>query len=270
MKKVKRTNNQYVHAGGIWVRDFTRPSSKFVMESETIRPSEHDLLIENEFHNHSLNLPNISNSDFRFDNVVIVSDGFDMLKKLDVLESVGRTCIIAVNGALKAWRLPKRPINFYFVNNPFPECSYFLPRSYFPTCVASSRTHKDFISSYRGTKFLYFPTPEKNYGTGKQAIYHIEDYRNPICGALNLAYRFNARKILLFCCDDSFSEQKEGSVEVANGMFAYPQHLVSKDIIDANIFWLKKAEVEVMDHSSAGEYKNAAYIEIEDIRDFLR
>ncbi|MCX7020075.1 MAG: hypothetical protein NTY46_14015, partial [Candidatus Sumerlaeota bacterium] len=74
---------------------------------------------------------------------------------------------------------------------------------YFPRCIASTRTCREFIKRYKGHIYKYTPVPQENYGYSKQNIlYKIDDYRNPICASIGLTYRFNVKKLLLFCCDE--------------------------------------------------------------------
>ena len=65
-------------------------------------------------------------------------------------------------------------------------------------------------------------------------------------------------------CDDSFDVEKPGAIKLENGLWTYPQHLKSQEIIDAQCFWLKQAGIEVSDYSSGREYTYASYIENEE------
>jgi hypothetical protein len=109
--------------------------------------------------------------------------------------------------------------------------------------------------------------PEVKFGVERKETYYIDDYRNPICAAIGFAHQFGAEKILLLCCDDSFKEKRDFSVELHNGLHTYPHHVRSQEIIDANLYWLthqENKEVKVADWSSGGEYKNAEYISDEE------
>jgi hypothetical protein len=95
------------------------------------------------------------------------------------------------------------------------------------------------------------------------APHQIDDYRNPICAAIGLAYRFGVQRLMLVCCDNSFDKPRDAAVQMKNGLWTYEQHLRSHDIIDANLYWLthqKDAEVKVADWSNGPEYVNATYI----------
>ncbi len=284
--KIKKHNNKnhYLLAGdsGIWVRDITRPNVPYIDINHITSNSDYSLLVQNETQNRLRNMQHIDTEDYSHDAVVIMSDGYDFKTKQLSLEALPKkVAVIAVNGALANWEMiggvHQQRIHYYVVNNPYHECMSFFPRKnqYFPKCIASMRTNPHFIQQYakKGTMYRYLPTPEVGFSTMKSdALYHLDDYRNPICAALGLAYRMNASKILLFCCDDSFSEEKPSSVKCRNNTYTYPHHLISRDIIDANIYWIKSQEdkeIKVRNHSSI-EYNNAPYIDGADIGGFLR
>ncbi|MEN6293391.1 MAG: hypothetical protein ABFD07_15430, partial [Methanobacterium sp.] len=186
-------------------------------------------------------------------------------------------CILAVNRALNKWGLfnsktPvefRRTINAFVVNNPYKDAITYLPPNdskYFPTCVASTRTNYDFLKRYSGDVYCYQPTLEEKFGLKSSEKYCIDDYRNPICAAIGLAYQMGVQKLMLFCCDDSFKENRHNSVQLPNGLYSYKPLLRSYEIIDANLYWLTHQEdvkVEVANYSSGLEYANAAYIKNE-------
>lgn len=269
IRKIKETRNEYISAGGVWVRNFAVPICNPMNESCMIYKEDHATIVKNEYANHALNLSNIAEENFHFTKVVIVSDGFNFEEKCQFLHNVSpKVCVIAVNRALKKWPLidsqKSRPINLYVVNNPYEECLYYLPQRYFPACIASSRTHNEFLKRYSGVKYLYAPTPDKEFGFKKHEKYFIDDYRSPVCAAMGLAYRFGARQIMTLCCDDSFNQHKPMAEELENGLWAYPQQLRSSEIIDANAFWLKQVGIKVADYSSGPKTKHAEYIESDD------
>jgi hypothetical protein len=189
--------------------------------------------------------------------------------------------IIATNGALSNWRLVgkkcpvelHRIINWYVVNNPYLECKKFLPtkHSYYPPCIASSRTNTEFVDQYKGGIMLYHPVPNNRYkGLSESADFLIDDYRNPICAAIGLAYRMGVRKLLLFCCDNSFEEQRPASEKMDNGLWSYPQQFISQNIIDGNLFWLKESGVSIANHSSGKNFHHAPYITSEQVMEFFQ
>jgi len=86
------------------------------------------------------------------------------------------------------------------INNPYKEAmNYMSPKNalYFPACIASTRTYHEFVKRYLGNLYLYEPTPETNFGTRKEGHrYFIDDYRNPICAAIGIAYQFGVKKLM--------------------------------------------------------------------------
>ena len=91
----------------------------------------------------------------------------------------------------------------------------------------------------------------------------LDDYRNPICAAINLAFHFGVKRLMLMCCDESYSQERPSCVKLHNNLYTYPQHIISQKIIDANLYWLthqKDKPVEVVNFSHGIEYVNAQYI----------
>ena len=168
-----------------------------------------------------------------------------------------------------------RPMNYYLVNNPYSECMSFLPTEhrYYPTCISSIRTNPDFILRYRGQKVKYYPTFEKTFSqTAKDARCSIDDYRNPICAAISVAYQMKATKILLFCCDDSFDGERPGAEKLKNGLWTYPQHLLANSLVEGNMYWLSHQpykRIRIGLHSSGPECENLPYINEDSLCNFF-
>lgn len=274
IKKDPETRNEYLFAGGLWIRNFTKKGVKFINSNDKLYKSDYDLLLKNEFENQTYNIANIAAEErLSFTKVVIVSDGHAFKYRHKQLLSLGSdVCVIAVNQALRNWDLfdqEHRPINLYVVNNPYRECGQYFPRenNYFPTCIASSRTLPQFINYYVGNTFFYDPTPEKSFGVDKNLGYYIDDYRNPVCAAIGLAYQFGVKKLMLMCCDESFADERPAAEKLKNGLWTYPQQVTCQQIVDANLYWLSHQpdkEVKVADYSDGLEYENAAYITSEE------
>lgn len=277
IKKDIESNNEYMLAGNVWVRNFTKSNVSPVNISPLIDTKDYNLIMDNEGKNTGLQIANISEEKITFRHIVIISDGYDFKQKhrmlLDLPEHVA---VLAVNRALAKWELlsgkERRPINLYVANNPYQQCMGYLPDRYYPTCVVSSRTHHEFVRRYKGRKYMYEPTMARNFGLPRSAIYYVDDYRNPICAAIGLSHQFGVRKLMLMCCDDSFKDNREAAVPLENGLYTYPQHLRTQQIIDGNLHWLthqEDVEVQVRDHSSGAKYTNAAYIAADEVLDFF-
>lgn len=275
MIKIHKTKNKYLCKDGFFIRDFT-DSSKIPLDLNKFNSNlDNDLFVTNEFENFSQRYQNIDNENININTIVIVSDGYDFAKRHAILSKLDKNNvkILAVNSALKKWTLvgeqaeEKRAINFYVVNNPYNDCMVFLPNKhrYYPHCIASSRTNPEFLKSYRGNKYIYTPVEDDNYsGIDRGAEYKIDDYRSPICAAIALSWHFRANKIVLFCCDDSFNDERAGATKLENNLWCYPQQLISQNIVDGMCYWLKTKKIEIGDYSSGRKLEHATYIENEE------
>ena len=271
--KKHKNKNQYVVSDGLYVRDFTlRDTVGIDLNKLSDRPAQDQFML-NEITNNSQKYPFIDGESFTHPTVVIVSNGLEFEEKhLWLAHLPKHVCIIGVNGALKNWKMVgeqaavKKSMNYYVANNPYQECCSFLPErhSYYPRCVASVRTNPTFLERYNGLKYLYSPVDNDTYsGLSFKRQYEIDDYRNPICAALSLAYRFKANKICLLCCDDSFEKERPGTEQV-DGVWRYPQQVITHNLVEANAFWLKNAKIRLADCSRNGKYDNITYINSKD------
>lgn len=275
IKKDKLTKNEYVKAGGVWVRNFVKPTSSTVDANNLFNDSDYRQVIINETANRNLSRTRITDESLAFSKVLIVSDGYDFTNKQSELLNLPKdVAIFAVNGALAKWNLvsdPKqrRAINLYIVNNPYRECLQYLPKKtkYYPTCVASTRTFVEFVSGYPGNLFIYEPSPSRDFSLDNKDLWYVDDYRNSVCAAINLAYRFGVQRLGLFCCDDSFAESRPGAIPLENGLWQYPQHQTLHEIVDVNLQWLtsnERYEIKAVNRSSGPKYKHAVYIDNEE------
>jgi len=272
IKKYPNGNSYLLTPNGKWVRDFTAKGVPLLDINDTVKPEDNFLFINNEFENNIKRYAWIDTEKFYFPNVVIISDGFGfenghrIISKIKNIENV---TVIGVNGSLKKWACEKN-MSFYLVNNPYEESVADLPkRRMLPRCIASCRTNFNFLSNYKGTVFRYNPVNEKTYGGkgSKEATWSVDDYRNPICAAIGIAYKFGVEKLLLMHCDESFEQERPGSVLLENGLWTYPQQIVAQELIDANMFWLQSndySDVKVGNFSKGIKYQFAAYIDNEE------
>lgn len=268
IKKEPYSQNEYIYAGGVWVRNFTKPNATPVLLDSLHSKSDYHTVLLNEIKNS--NFPNILEEKINFSKIVIVSDGYAFTSRHKIIANFpADVAVFAINKALKEWKLiseeVSRPINAYIVNNPYSDCVSYLPTisKYYPACVASRRTNYSFLSKYQGTVYTYAPTSDYEFGQNSNNENYIDDYRNPICAAIDLAYRFGVEKLMLLCCDNSFKNKKDASVVLDNGLYTYPQHLRLQEIIDAKLYWLvhqESKEVKVCDFSEGNKYNNASYI----------
>jgi hypothetical protein len=273
IKKHKNKNEYYLTNNKMWVRNFTKLATPVDINKLT-NPDEYNQMIEREFQNKKRNLPDISSESIQFDNCVVVSDGYNFEKNHQILKELpGNVAVLCTNRSLAKWSI-KRKIDYYVVNNPYNECMSYIPaHQYFPRCLASIRTYIGFIKSYRGLIYTYTPVSESTYsGSDNSSIYRIDDYRNPICAAIGLSYRFGVRRLALFCCDDVFGDERPGSIRLENGLWMYPQQKYSHGLIEGNLYWLSHQEdtsVEVVDCSSGPNYSFISRIGTNDLVDYF-
>ena len=281
IKKHKNRNEYIVTSDGVWVRNFCKTNVSPVDVNHFLGENEYHYILSNEFENKKIKF-NEMLQNAKTANIVIVSNGYNYLKKQEILVKLPykQVSIMATNGGLRDWKLVgknclpemKRSIDWFIVNNPYPECKRFLPiaHSYYPRCIASSRTNAEFVKQYKGDVLLYQPAANGDYsGFFQNAEGIIDDYRNPICAAISLAYRVGVKKLVLMCCDDSFIDERPGAEKLDNGLWCYPQQKISQRIIDANLYWLAQNGVKIRDCSSGMKFECATYISEEEMQDFF-
>lgn len=279
MRTKKKNYNEYrILDEEVWVRNFTLPESPPVDQNEDMyTPDDLSLCLLNETQNYKMRLPQIGAEQIKYDKVVIISDGYNFNKKKEVLMSLPRdVAIIGTNNVLNWWTIGRRsrPMTYYICNNPYTQCMRFLPKNkmYYPPCIASVRTNASFIREYlqkMGLIYLYTPVSTKNYsglnhGTTR---YAVDDYRNPVCAAISLAYRFGVKKLLLFCHDDCFAENRPAAILAENNLWAYPQQQIANHIIDAQLSWL--TQVQCGYNAEGLKLNNASYIPVDQVLEFF-
>lgn len=267
IKKHSNRNQYLLTKQGYWCRDFTADVPPQDINS-LIPESELKLITNNEIAIRSMNIASIDREHIKATNIVIVSDGYKFIDKINLLKTFPKnTTIIGVNGTINK----NIKIDYYVTNNPYKECNNYI-KDYFPRCIISTRTNPEFAKRYRamrGILYKYTPTKSDSYGGAGEAVYHIDDYRNSICAAIGLAYRWGVRKLLLFCCDSIFDDNREGSIEV-DGKYLYPQHLVAQGFIESSLYWLSRQEynpVKIGHHSEG--FEEIPYINAEELKDFF-
>jgi len=274
--------NHYLRTeDGLWIRDFTKPYVKAIDINRLVSDSDCHTFLSNELTNGKRDVIGIDGEILEYNDAVIVSDGYDFENKHKLLASLpNNIVIIGVNGALAKWKLMqkntppelRRIMSCYVVNNPYTECLHYLPRqhSYYPQCIASLRTKPEFLDGYRGNIATYSPSPSEYYaGPKTDPQYFIDDYRNPICAAIGLAYKFHVKRLLLLCCDNLFEGMRPGAVPINETLWCYPQQCVSHRIIDGNLYWLEKSGVQIANCSSGIVYNYARYISETEIQSFF-
>jgi hypothetical protein len=268
-----KNKNEYYHTGnGLWVRNFTKTTLTTVDINDLYPISDIQVMLENELQNRMRMVQQIETEHLEWPVVVIAGDGFNFIAKQKLLDMLPPDVVmIGVNDVMNMWAI-KRRLNYYVVNNPYPEAMRYLPKrpQPRPRIIASERTHPGFIQGYDGIVYQYTPSPNERFGGIKsENDWLVDDYRNPICAAICLAFKFNVKKLLLFCCDNSFKDQRVGAEKLHNGLWMYPQQQTAHSMIDGCLYWLQTQEIEVRDHSSGPEYKHAEYITDSNIPKFV-
>lgn len=267
------SRNQYLHVGNdLWVRNPGNTGVQYLDLNSLTPIEDYSTILRNELVNSRLKYPWIDSENINCDMAVIVSDGHDFAEQHALIAALPPSvAIFAVNGALNKWRQTRNP-NYYVVNNPYAEALHYLPQKAFPTCISSARTNHEFLQRYRGTKYSYYPVCDEKYcGTdAKGCVWRVDDYRNPVCAAINLLHRFGVRKLLLAFCDEVYDEERPGCLKSESGKFYYEQHLVANALIDGNLFWLAKNNKCVTAQATQGpKLKAATYIKVEEAMQFF-
>mgnify|MGYP003658606361 CR=1 FL=1 len=280
MRIKKHKTNEYLRTpSGVWVRNFTKDSKVFLDLNKMFLDGKQETILHNELENIQMGLADISTINASASNVLICSDGYKFEENQSFLSNLPNDiAIIGINGSLKKWNIREsRRMDFYLTNNPFEESISNIPKNYFPTCIASSRTCNKFLKFYNKKNpniYLYSPTPEENFNTShRSSDYYIDDYRNPVCASIGLAHQFGANKVFLFCCDDIFEGERPGAENVNDDLWMYPQHKLSHELIDSNLHWMKSNEYQDISigHNSLGlRYNNSSYIEEDCIEEFFQ
>lgn len=281
MRIKKFKNNEYVLAENeVWVRNPCSVAEP--VDINDLNKNELRLFIDNEYKNARIyGIQYDDMDDTVLNNVIICSDGYRWREKQKNLGLIpNRTAkIIGVNGSLAKWEMVgdkaelKRVMSFYLVNNPYQECTGYLPRkhSYYPNLIASTKTNPKFLQDYKSEPIFYKPTNDLLYSSilSGDNYLKLDDYRNPICAAISFAVKKKVKKLALFCCDEAFAENKPGSILMKNGLYQYPQQIMCQKIIDKQLYWLKKEGIKIVDCSSGIDYENAEYIDSEKLMSFF-
>lgn len=272
--KKHRSGNCYSLTGqGVWVRDFNLPTAPLDISGLSSR-EDYPKFLENEVLNDRGDVPPFEPGSQKYESAVIVSDGYGFKEKQKILTDIPKNvAVIAANRSVVKWEVNKK-IDYFVVNNPYPECMSLLPEHrYYPKCLVSTRTYPSFVQTYRsrgGTILSYSPSPEATYSSPSRSLCYLDEYRNPIAACVSLAKKLGVRKLLLLCCDDSFSHERPSAVALDNGLWMYPQHLISHGILDGMFGWYKKSKnIKIADHSSGPVYEHASYITHEEIVKFF-
>lgn len=271
------SGNQYALTENkkIWIRNFGISHASPLDINNLYSEHELNIIITNEMVNTYHKNATYEPEDLSDKNVFIISDGYGFEKTKEIINSlnIDNHYIILTNSALKFWDAKNYLPSLYVVNNPYKESLSYINRRLFPRLLASTKTYPEFFKYYNlnAGLYLYHSTPQTNYKSPTKSDYsnYIDDYRNPICAALVNCFYGNAKNIFLMSCSEGFNENKNGSILVG-GVYQYPQQIIADQIINNNIFWIKKnkPETNINYFGINKSFNFAKYITEEELKEY--
>lgn len=273
--KKHANRNQYLHVGDdLWVRNPWASNVPYTDINSLTEVTDYSTLLRNELVNDRMKYPWIDSENIRSEKAIIISDGFDFEEKhIELAKMLSNVNVFVINGALIKWKSKTKQPNYYIINNPYKQAMYYLPKSTSVKCIASARTNYEFLQKYNGQKYKYYPVGDSRYCglDSKDCTYRIDDYRNAICGAINLLGKFGVKKLMLAFCDEVFDDVRPGSIMGDNGKSYYPQQLKANNLIDGNLYWLSKSNgCKVVQNTAGPKLKTATHISLEETMNFFQ
>ena len=271
--KVHKNRNEYIKVDDYWIRNFGKPDVDIRDLNNLYDKDDLKNIVANEIRNTKFNHPEIANETFSFNKVLIVSDGFNFHQHKDVFPELSEdTCVIAVNQALRLWQSIVFP-EYYLICNTTDAAMSYLPKKQFPKLIASRRTYHNFVKNYRNIIYLYDPSPDFTYQSPytKEALLLVDDYRNPICAAIGLAYFMKASKIFLAYCSHAYKEPRDGTEKLEEGIYQYPQQRLGDKIVDGNLLWYREnfPDVSIYHTGIKNSFMFAKYLSSSEFTDKL-
>ena len=68
---------------------------------------------------------------------------------------------------------------------------------------------------------------------------------------------------------DLYKEERPGTEQTKDGLWVYPQQKMAHSLVDANLYWLQKAKIDIGYNDVGLDYKHATYITTDMIRRFF-
>ena len=273
---VKNLNqgNQYLNVEkNTWVRDFTLNHVLPIDINNLIQEEEIKTFISNELINNTLKFPKFETKDLSNKNVFIVSDGFGFDDINDILQNINikNKFIILTNNSLKKWNNFNVLPDLFVENNPYKNALNNINSKIFPNCLLSNRIYPEFVKMYKYKNInFYNPTPSSKFNsTSENEISnYLDDYRNPICAAINYCFLCNVENIHLLYCSEGMVKEKSASLLHNDGIhYQYYQNKLSDKIINGMIFWYRKNKKNsnIFYHGLDKSIKFGSYIQKEDL-----
>lgn len=269
----KNKNDYFLTDDKIWIRNFAKTNVKPLDINNFYSENEIQLLLSNEIKNSEVQTFDLLSEIKDTKKILIISDGYGFKEANTWLDDLPKDIkIIANYGACRFWNSKRLP-NYMFVTNPFDDALVYLPERIFPVLIASSRTNNNFIKRYANTIIKYYPTPDENYESpvAHNTSLNIDEYRNSIAASISVAFKMNCEKLCIAYPINAYEKQRPATEKIENtDLFFYPQQKISKNIIDANVFWyrLGKPKANICYTGIKNSLKFANYIEPNMIRKF--
>lgn len=271
IKNHRNKNDYALSRSGHWVRDFTKPLVKGIDINNLIPHSDMNLMLTNEMKNQEKLNQKIESEEFSHPKIIIIGDGYKLDENQELLKTLSEdVVIIGVNSAFARWKGIRR-MNYYVVNNPYDDCKNYLSSNnkVWPKCIASTRTSPQFMERYKGLTYIYAPVKDEVYsGINNDLEAFVDDYRNPVCAAIALAFRFKVKKLLLLSLLEMY-EQKRPATDKVKDLWIYPQQRMAHALIDTNLYWLQKVKIDVGHIDECLDYQFATYISKDSIKRFF-
>jgi len=266
--------NQYLNVEkNIWVRNFTINNVSPIDINNLIKEEEIKTFINNELTNNMLNISKFETKDLRNKNVFIISDGFGFDDINEILQNINieNKFIILTNNSLRKWNNFDVLPDLFIENNPYKNALNNINSRIFPNCLLSNRIYPEFINMYKYKNIhFYNPTPSLNFNSQSSTDIsnYLDDYRNPICAALNYCFLCNAENINLLYCSEGMDKEKPASFLHNDGIhYQYNQNKSADEIINGMIFWYRKNKrhSNIFYHGLDKSFKFGSYIKKEDL-----
>jgi hypothetical protein len=266
--------NQYLNVEkNVWVRNFTLKNILPIDINNLNQEEEIKTFINNQLINNMFKLPKFEAKDLSNKNVFIVSDGFGFENINNILENINikNKFIILTNNSLKKWNNFKVLPDLFIENNPYKNSLNNINPKIFPNCLLSKRIYPEFINSCKSKNISFYdPIPSLNFNSmyKNEINAYLDDYRNPICAAINYCFLCNAKNINLLYCSEGMDKERPASYLHNDGIhYQYNQNKLSDKIINGMIFWYKKTKQysNIFYHGLNKSFKFGSYIQQEDL-----
>ena len=178
-----------------------------------------------------------------------------------------RISVIGCNKVLVA--APK--LDIYMANSPYTDVLSYLPASgILPTQTLglfATRIYPVFADRFVNKKYFYTPPKNKHHAVTihGSSFPTFEDFQTILVSAIHFAAWSGFNPIVLCSCDNSFTEERPGSIDIGQGRYIYPHHLRTYALIRGCVFWLQKHNIKVYNASAGLDIDDCPYQRIDKI-----